>query len=1227
MSVCLSLLVLSSSFPINTTISDSSEVVFIMQTPVSFDTVAYDSLDFLRFTDITVTDSIGYPEVPMITCYVAVPDSVTPQLEWSVTGEEEQRGLPVYPAPRQVVSSGYIRCVVEEFVQDSAAYASSQWWPSDRVRIIGETRICDQRLVQVQVFPVQYRSIDRLRSTVSSVSVALTFDSTAARWSTIGLGPFQDMVEGSNVLGYHRRSPVDSPDPQYFTNFNIVTGPQRMPDYLIITASGLYTQCGDAIDDLAEHRVDLNDFDVALVTTDQILSAFGSGAPYITPDIIRDFTEHVWKNWGSGIKKPSYLLLIGDHEYAAGYHDEPWFLPTHEYESTKADYPVPDLIGNDEWYVYFSQPREVDNAYPEMMVGRLSVKNAEEVDTLSVMIGNIIRMEQPITGTPLEDNRRRIVRLAGTGEEDDHHVQFYYNWSPQKEWTEELCDWLGYDYATHYCGDGRWWTSQDESELMSIEFRNSCLDEFSDGAGVLFYSDHGDFHMFSAGLEWDWNYCGDYSMGARDSTFNNYQVSNSLSPSQYHAAPFVLMLCCGAGTFNHTLLRHQSHAGDYPRLCSYTGAPGWPAYDFGTDCLGEAVLKDIDCPVAGVFCGALSSYISCYDAYGCGILEAIYQRGQGRLGNSIADARLQNLDYFTAESGGFNEALGQFNLLGDPALDITDRVRYPGKCDLVVFAGEQVCSEYPRETAGGFVDDMWFTVRNNGGSPSGAFDLRVTVSDGHNSTVEDIPCASLVQGSEVTCHYEWTASWFSPPSLLTVTVHADPTSQCDDSWIYNNNASMELQLNDIYPLEEGWPIGTEMVVGTVPLLVNLDTDPELEVAAVAGTRLTAWDHEGTMLWINEEYPVSPGHPLAADFDGDGRMEIAAVNYGHSTVLLFEGDGSLLGNAGSIPGVRTIAAADMDSSTGIELATASGGTITLYEWDTDHFSQLDSKTFHYSEVPTYGAISCNDLNSDGYAETVFSSGWTGPGDPPPPAFYSLAVYDWNSQQVLSDQTWWDSSGVWIPQSAPCSGVLAETPLIGFPLQKFDVSQPSTYPAFLVAPDGTVDLCERSGASSNNLKYGMFADWDPFTTGADAFVLPSETQCLAWNNDGDPISSWPIYFDDIELGSHVCPAALGNLDGAGNADVITGTVLDNNWQALAYNSGGYELQSLGFPFIFPDGLYGLEGFAIADIDRDGNVEVVFGSSDGYLHCWELGSCSPGYSPWPQFQHDSGRSGVLE
>ncbi len=69
---------LSDSAPIHTTVSDSSRVAFIAQTPVTWNVVEHDSLRYIRFSDSPLSDRIGYPELSMITCLVAVPDSVTP---------------------------------------------------------------------------------------------------------------------------------------------------------------------------------------------------------------------------------------------------------------------------------------------------------------------------------------------------------------------------------------------------------------------------------------------------------------------------------------------------------------------------------------------------------------------------------------------------------------------------------------------------------------------------------------------------------------------------------------------------------------------------------------------------------------------------------------------------------------------------------------------------------------------------------------------------------------------------------------------------------------------------------------------------------------------------------------------------------------------------------------------------------------------------------------------
>ena len=197
------------------------------------------------------------------------------------------------------------------------------------------------------------------------------------------------------------------------------------------------------------------------------------------------------------------------------------------------------------------------------------------------------------------------------------------------------------------------------------------------------------------------------------------------------------------------------------------------------------------------------------------------------------------------------------------------------------------------------------------------------------------------------------------------------------------------------------------------------------------------------------------------------------------------------------------------------------------------------------------------------------------------------------------------------------------MVSFPFSAY-VSR-EEQPAALFEPDysSMVD-CEESSIDADQLRFGVFADWDPLISEADAFVLPSEMQCFAWNNLGQAFSGWPTdAYSGATQSSAISPTSLGNLDDTNNADVLFSTI----GTIFAYNSGGAPLGSLDFPIVLPDGVSALGGISIADIDEDGIIEIVFGSSDGKLHCWELGDCTEGYASWPQFQHDNGRTGVLE
>jgi hypothetical protein len=149
--------------------------------------------------------------------------------------------------------------------------------------------------------------------------------------------------------------------------------------------------------------------------------------------------------------------------------------------------------------------------------------------------------------------------------------------------------------------------------------------------------------------------------------------------------------------------------------------------------------------------------------------------------------------------------------------------------------------------------------------------------------------------------------------------------------------------------------------------------------------------------------------------------------------------------------------------------------------------------------------------------------------------------------------------------------------------------------------------------------MMVDWQAAQTGLDRVLTPAENQSITWETDG--------YVDWYRLctapDSYQPPfGALGDLDDDSWSDLLVGT---KTGMVQAYNLDGDALVALGFPYTLPALVTG--GYCIADIDCDGKIEVVFGTMDNYLHVWELGSCTTGYAPWPQVQHDAARTGALE
>ncbi|MCD6588374.1 MAG: hypothetical protein J7K88_07475 [Candidatus Fermentibacteraceae bacterium] len=1193
------------------------------------ETLTHDNIDYLRFNQSPGTvpmDETGFPEVPFVTCFVAVPDGVDLDLSFHASCEETVECLPVYPAPcDSLVHEHGVTFIDEFFERDQAAYSSSEWYPSVTAEISGEFRLRDQRVAIVNVYPVQFLASENRLRVWSDIEVKVNFQGTDPVWNQAGLG-YYDQIIGNRLIGYEPDAtpiPMGLPGGSVFRHENTLIEPPFVPDYVIIVAPGLD---GSFVDDFAAYRAALNGFDVLIANLTAVMDGYGDLSEYVTPDIIRDYTEALW-NWGTPGDRPTYLLLIGDHEEVSC-TSYPYRLPTKEQGS-------PEGYANDEWLVLFDEPREVISGLPDMIVGRFPVRDA---DTLQDMFDLIESYESEAVPPYPENlvNRRRITRLAGT----DHDGAFTYDdWKPSVGWTDSLRTWMGYEWDNYYCGDGEDTyylnpPNPDGSSMTSDDWVDACNTVFERGSQVAFYSDHGDFHMFSAGLNWIPPVPDNF--GAPCSTFDDIDVLE-LTPDGDHWTPFVLMLCCSSGTFNHTEDEHEN-INIYQGLC-YDRHDSIP-YDFHSDCLAEDFVYHTNCGAIGVFAGSNSSGIQYYVYYGKGILSAVFEKGITRTGDAILSSRLQYLDVFMSNGTGVKE-LAQFNLLGDPAVDIGDRMKFRDCCDLIIAPSAIEMNSYPTMRIDGSSQSRVFvTVRNAGWQDAGPFTVSLEITDGIGlPDILTAECIGLSSGDETTLEFQWNNTWFTPPGILYLTASAsDPGGSSPDSWMPNNSATKSIEIQDFYPNESGWPFQMVQSTPVPPVLCDFDGGGDLEIVVTAESRIQVFrsDSPGAPIWETGEYSffnmsgreVWPTIPVAGNVVGNSLSEI--IVDGPDDLMIFDRTSSepvcSFEHSGpwSWHKEHTVALADLVDESDLaerdEIVLVRGPDLYIFDIVNDALVLI--RTVQLPGIPPNAANFSSwplleDLNSDGNPEIIVRIKWSEIMDVTKTGCF---IYDYSADAFLSNREW--TGTVW--NTVPAVGTLPQGQAVALPT---DLATSEQNPVLLLDAE---DLSTSAECQSNpnldsfHVPYCIMADWEPLTPGPDRIIANTENQCFVWHESGLHVGDFPHIYSSAGAGKPPFPA-LGELDDHDGFDYADLVVATREGTVFGLSSDGDPLDNLGFPYTLPSSVQG--GFVIADIDNDGKVEVVFGTMDNYLHVWELGSCPVGYTPWPQCQHDAARTGVLK
>ena len=438
--------------------------------------------------------------------------------------------------------------------------------------------------------------------------------------------------------------------------------------------------------------------------------------------------------------------------------------------------------------------------------------------------------------------------------------------------------------------------------------------------------------------------------------------------------------------------------------------------------------------------------------------------------------------------------------------------------------------------------------------------------------------------------------------------------------------SAEVSATTNPPYLQGWPNKLAEQSSSSPKVADIDGDRDFELV-IGAEYMYAWHHDGVEVQDGDNYPVTWGifstggdnftaTPVLVDLDGQPGAEIVGASWNTSEIYVFDSEGNNLNSnwpkATNYLCWASPAAGDFDGDGDMEIAALDiDGTI--YVWHGDGTELMDGDgdpgtdgVFFHASSQSNGwhtsTPSFADIDGDNVVELIFCAN-------------KDSVYCLNHDGT--------SVSGWPVIGADASAKYNASPAIG------DIDDDGEMEVVIVNNKWRVRVYNHDGTELGG-SWPRSMDTDGYFVGSPALadltgdgklevVVPDNAgNCWIFRHDGSTLSNWPQSYDNGGSGVTESSPIIADINNDQSLDIILGC--EEGWLNAWDITGNYLA---GFPIKLKGYIRGTP--MVKDLDQDGDVELIAASWDQNVYVWDLDAERHyNFDPWSSFHgnlHNNG------